>query len=83
MPFTAHLAELRRRLIVCFIAVGAGFAVAYGFSERIFEWLVRPLIGVMPPGDKLVYTSLPEAFFYLFKGQPDRRHRPGLAGHLL
>lgn len=67
MPFTAHLAELRRRLIVCFIAIGVGFAVAYAFSEAIFEWLVRPLIRVMPPGDKLVYTSLPEAFFIYLK----------------
>lgn len=67
MPFTAHLAELRRRLIVCFIAVGMGFAVSYAFSKDIFEWLVRPLIGVLPPGDKLVYTSLPEAFFIYLK----------------
>ena len=67
MPFTSHLAELRNRLIVCFVAVGLGFAVAYAFSAEIFEWLVRPLIKVLPPGDKLVFTALPEAFFIYIK----------------
>jgi sec-independent protein translocase protein TatC len=67
MPFTAHLAELRKRLIICFVAIGVGFAVAYAFSVEIFEWLVKPLIGVLPPGDKLVFTALPEAFFIYLK----------------
>ncbi len=67
MPFTAHLAELRKRLIICFVAVGVGFAVAYAFSVEIFSWLVQPLIEVLPPGDKLVFTALPEAFFIYLK----------------
>ena len=67
MPFTSHLAELRKRLIVCFVAVGLGFTVAYAFSGKIFEWLVQPLIKVLPPGDKLVFTALPEAFFIYLK----------------
>ncbi len=67
MPFTAHLAELRKRLIICFLAVGIGFAVAYAFSAEIFAWLVQPLIKVLPPGDKLVFTALPEAFFIYLK----------------
>jgi sec-independent protein translocase protein TatC len=67
MPFTAHLAELRKRLIICFLAVGIGFAAAYAFSAEIFSWLVQPLIKVLPPGDKLVFTALPEAFFIYLK----------------
>jgi sec-independent protein translocase protein TatC len=67
MPFTAHLTELRKRLIISFVAVGVGFAVAYAFSSEIFEWLVKPLIRVLPPGDKLVFTALPEAFFIYLK----------------
>ncbi|MBI4765219.1 MAG: twin-arginine translocase subunit TatC [Deltaproteobacteria bacterium] len=67
MPFTAHLAELRKRLIICFGAVGIGFAAAYAFSAEIFSWLVQPLIKVLPPGDKLVFTALPEAFFIYLK----------------
>ena len=67
MPFTAHLTELRKRLIISFVAVGVGFALAYTFSSEIFEWLVQPLIRVLPPGDKLVFTALPEAFFIYLK----------------
>ncbi|MCU0579494.1 MAG: twin-arginine translocase subunit TatC [Desulfobacterota bacterium] len=67
MPFTAHLAELRRCLIISFSAVGVGFAAAYAFSGEILEWLVRPLIQVLPPGNKLVFTALPEAFFIYLK----------------
>ncbi|MBW1778114.1 MAG: twin-arginine translocase subunit TatC [Deltaproteobacteria bacterium] len=67
LPFTAHLEELRNRLIVCFIAVGVGFALSYSFKERLFHILTRPLIAVMQEGDKLVFTGLPEAFFSYLK----------------
>jgi len=67
LPFTAHLEELRKRLIVCFIAIGVGFALSYGFKEKLFDILTRPLIAAMQEGDKLVYTGLPEAFFAYLK----------------
>jgi sec-independent protein translocase protein TatC len=67
LPFTAHLEELRKRLIICFIAVGAGFLASYAFAKQIFEILMRPLLTVMPPDEKLIYTGLPEAFFTYLK----------------
>jgi sec-independent protein translocase protein TatC len=67
IPFTAHLDELRKRLIVCFIAVGIGFAICYAFSKKLFEFLMHPLLVVMPPEEKLIYTGLPEAFFTYLK----------------
>ncbi len=67
IPFTAHLEELRKRLIVCFIAVGIGFAAAYGFKEKLFQVLTAPLIRVMKSGDTLIFTNLPEAFFTYLK----------------
>jgi sec-independent protein translocase protein TatC len=67
ISFTAHLDELRRRLIVCFVAVGIGFALSYGFKEKLFQILTRPLISVMQTGDKLIFTGLPEAFFTYLK----------------
>ncbi|PIP36510.1 MAG: twin-arginine translocase subunit TatC [Desulfobacterales bacterium CG07_land_8_20_14_0_80_52_14] len=67
LPFIAHLEELRKRLIICFIAIGVGFALSYGFKEKLFDILTRPLIAVMREGDKLIYTSLPEAFFAYLK----------------
>jgi len=67
IPFSAHLEELRKRLIICFIAIGVGFVLSYGFKEKLFEILTHPLIRVMPSGDKLIFTGLPEAFFTYLK----------------
>jgi sec-independent protein translocase protein TatC len=66
-PFTAHLEELRSRMIKCFIAVGVGFLLSYVFKEQIFHILTMPLVGVMKPGEFLIYTNLPEAFFTFLK----------------
>jgi len=69
MPFTQHLEELRRRLIICFIAVAVGFLISYFFKERIFEWLMKPLLQVLPEGEsqKLIYTAPHEAFVTYLK----------------
>ncbi|MDH3343719.1 MAG: twin-arginine translocase subunit TatC [Desulfobacteraceae bacterium] len=67
IPFTSHLEELRRRLIISFIAVAIGFVLSYGFKEKLFQILTRPLISVMKTGDKLIFTGLPEAFFTYLK----------------
>jgi sec-independent protein translocase protein TatC len=66
-PFTAHLEELRSRLIKCFIAVTVGFLISYGFKELIFDILTAPLMRTLQPGDHLIFTNLPEAFFTLVK----------------
>lgn len=72
LPFTAHLEELRRRLIICFIAVAVGFLVAYGFAEEIFQILMRPIIRVLPfenPPQKpsLIFTGIAEGFLTYLK----------------
>jgi sec-independent protein translocase protein TatC len=67
LPFTAHLEELRKRLIICFIAIGVGFVISFGFKERLFKILVHPLVKVMKEGETLIYTGLPEAFFTYLK----------------
>lgn len=67
IPFTAHLEELRKRLIISFIAVAVGFAASYGFKEKLFQILTQPLISVMKEGETLIYTGLPEAFFTFLK----------------
>ncbi|RLB78540.1 MAG: twin-arginine translocase subunit TatC [Deltaproteobacteria bacterium] len=66
-PFMSHLEELRKRLMACAIAVGVGFVAAYFFKERLFELLVMPLKRVLPEGDKLIFTNLPEMFFTYLK----------------
>lgn len=67
LPFTSHLEELRKRLIICFVAVGVGFVLSYGFKERLFAILARPLISAMNQGERIVFTGLPEAFFTYLK----------------
>ena len=66
-PFMSHLEELRKRLMYAAIAVGVGFAACYAFAERLFGLLVAPLQAVMPEGDHLIFTNLPEMFFTYLK----------------
>jgi len=66
-PFLSHLEELRRRLIVCAIAVGIGFVGCYAFAEQLFEFLLIPLKSELPEGDRLIFTGLPEMFLAYLK----------------
>jgi len=66
-PFLGHLEELRSRLIVCAIAVGAGFGISYIFSKRLFSLLILPLTRVLPTESRLIFTSLPEMFITYIK----------------
>jgi len=43
MPFLAHLSELRQRILVSLLALAVGFAATFAFSERIINWLARPM----------------------------------------
>src|SRR5918994_2713353 len=46
-----HLEELRNRLIVCLIALGAAFPIAYIFHDRLIEALIN-----LAPDDKPIIT---------------------------
>lgn len=67
LPLTAHLQELRNRLIASFIAIGIGFIVCYTFSQTLFNILARPLFKILPQGGSLIFTSVAEAFFTYMK----------------
>ncbi len=67
LPLTSHLQELRKRLILSFIAVGAGFALCYALADSLFNILAAPLLKMMPPGGSLIFTSVAEAFFTYMK----------------
>jgi len=67
LPLTAHLEELRKRLIYSFLAIGVAFALCYAFIKPIVEILMRPLVQVLPQGSTLVFTAVPEAFFTYLK----------------
>jgi sec-independent protein translocase protein TatC len=64
-PLLDHLIELRRRLLYCVLALALCFGVSFVFADRIFAFLVQPLVhafGTDAPG-RLIYTKLYEAFF--------------------
>lgn len=66
---SAHLIELRKRLLWTIGAMIVGTAVCFVFVEQIYGFLVRPLSDAMGEGDsqRLIYTGLTEAFFTYFK----------------
>jgi sec-independent protein translocase protein TatC len=66
-PFMAHLEELRKRLVVCAIAIGIGFVISYIFSKQLFSFLILPLTKVLPAESRLIFTSLPEMFIAYIK----------------
>jgi len=67
LPLTSHLQELRKRLILSFIAIGAGFILCYALAVPLFDVLAAPLLKVMPTGGSLIFTSVAEAFFAYMK----------------
>jgi len=66
-PFTSHLDELRKRIIICIVAVAVGFLGSYFFAEQIFDILIKPLQAELPPDSMFIFTGLPEAFFVYLK----------------
>ncbi len=67
MGFFDHLEELRRRILVCLIAVFVLFFVAWAKAPQLFEFLAKPVRKVLPPGQNLSYTTLTEPFLMYFR----------------
>ena len=64
-PLMEHLLELRRRLLYCVVAVLLTFGVCFYFAERIFAFLVQPLLAAGQ--DRVIFTQIFEAFFVQVK----------------
>lgn len=67
MSFLEHLDELRRRIIWAVASVGIGFLAACVFIQRLFDFVMRPIQAMLPPGQTLVYTEPSEAFALYIK----------------
>ena len=67
LPLTAHLEELRKRLIYSFLSIGVAFGISYAYIKEIVEILMRPLVRALPAGSTLVFTAVPEAFLTYLK----------------
>jgi sec-independent protein translocase protein TatC len=66
MPLTAHLEELRWRLIKMLLAIAAGFIATYNLADTLFAFLTRPLLAISGPV-QLIGTGVTEAFFTKLK----------------
>src|SRR5881628_238071 len=65
MSFLEHLEELRSRIIYSIIAVAVGFFACWGYAERIYSIIQKPLIEVLKRHnlpEKLVFLSPTEPF---------------------
>ena len=81
MPLVAHLAELRKRIMVCLVWFVAAAAVCFYFSEDIFGLVMLPMKGYLafslsspyvrffaaPKPLELVFTKLTEPFWMHMK----------------
>ncbi len=67
LPFTAHLDELRKRLIACFITLIAAFVGCYALSDPIVNFLFYPIRQALPPESHIVFTALTEGFMTYLK----------------
>ncbi|RSU51737.1 twin-arginine translocase subunit TatC [Sphingomonas sp. S-NIH.Pt15_0812] len=64
-PLLDHLIELRRRLLYCIAALAVAFAISFYFADRIFAFLVQPLLRAGQ--GTVIYTEIFEAFFVQVK----------------
>jgi sec-independent protein translocase protein TatC len=64
MPFMEHLGELRVRIMRSLIALLIGLAIAFPFSQRVVDWLARP---IQKSGNTLVFLAVTEAFWVQMK----------------
>lgn len=67
MPLTAHLEELRWRIVKAMIGVTIAFGACYFYSDRVFELLTRPLVDLNDSRLQLIGTGVTEAFFTRLK----------------
>jgi len=64
LPFVEHLVELRKRLIVCVVAIVIGMGFAWNFSTDLLNFVEKPLTGKTYLTDlkKMVYQKVKERY---------------------
>ncbi|MDR1609044.1 MAG: twin-arginine translocase subunit TatC [Deltaproteobacteria bacterium] len=60
--FLSHLKELRSRIIISLLAIAVGTLGAWPLADQILEFLMAPVIDLLPPGESLKYFALQDAF---------------------
>lgn len=68
LSFQEHLVELRKRIIRALLAVLVGMAAIGYFAERLFRWVMLPILASLPEGQRsLHYTGYIEPFMVYLK----------------
>ena len=67
LSFMEHLAELRRRVLICALAIVVGTVVSFVFFEEIMAFLVAPSGLETGEGGQLVITEVTEFLTTAFK----------------
>ena len=67
MTFLQHLEELRKRLIRALAGLVVGFLLCLIVARTVYGWLVRPVVEVLPEGEKLAFTQLTDPFLLYMK----------------
>jgi sec-independent protein translocase protein TatC len=64
MPFLAHLTELRKRLMICVVAIIIGMGVSWNFSNDLLDFIEKPLTGktYLTEIKKVIYGKVKERF---------------------
>lgn len=66
-PFASHLEELRKRIIIAFIAWLVAFIACYSQAEALFTFFATPVQSALPEGNHLVFIHATEPFFTYLK----------------
>ena len=67
LPFTTHLEELRKRLIIAGGTWLVAFFACYAFADPLFRYISEPVRAALPEGSSLVFITATEPFFTYMK----------------
>jgi sec-independent protein translocase protein TatC len=62
-----HLVELRKRLGISVAVIFVMFFVCFAFWEPLLDWMIAPLIEVLPENSNVIFTKVQEPFFTAIK----------------
>ena len=68
MPFYAHFAELRSRLVKSLLAIVVGAFACFAFAPKIYAFMAQPILDALPESARqLIFLNPIEPFFVYLK----------------